>query len=83
MPESLLLQYHFRKTANIKHAHPAMNANPPIGVNAPSQRMPVILRMYKLPEKTAMPPMKHHPAAVVKKFCHCDIAQATIIKPIP
>ena len=52
---------YYRLSDQMRMAQPARNASPPIGVMAPSQRMPVALSRYKLPEKMTMPTMKHHP----------------------
>ena len=65
----------------MRMAQPARNARPPIGVIAPSQRKPVALSRYKLPEKMTMPTMKHQPTAFKFASGHLDVAHATAIKP--
>jgi len=55
--ETLLVQAGKRSMVQASSPQPARKAAPPIGVIAPSQRMPVRLSTYRLPEKTMMPAM--------------------------
>src|SRR5438045_9705740 len=55
-------RYAPRATAIASAAQPVRNINPPNGVMAPSQRVPVIDSRYKLPEKSTVPPMNNQPA---------------------
>ena len=65
-----------RNAATAKQTQPARKASPPMGVIAPSQRTPEMLRMYKLPEKMTMPAMKSQPAELVSAPGHFVQAQA-------
>lgn len=47
-----------RNIVHASRAQPARKATPPIGVIAPSQRIPVRLNTYRLPEKITMPARK-------------------------
>jgi hypothetical protein len=46
----------------IKRVHETINEAPPIGVIAPSQRVDVRLRVYKLPENMIIPANINQPA---------------------
>src|SRR3954466_13529977 len=48
--------------AKARHAQPARNNRPPIGVTAPRIVTPVTASRYKLPEKNTIPATKHQPA---------------------
>tara|TARA_B100000315_G_scaffold257803_1_gene307918 strand:+ start:6843 stop:7022 length:180 start_codon:yes stop_codon:yes gene_type:complete len=48
--------------ATSKRVHEAINAAPPIGVIAPSHRVDVRLRVYKLPENMTIPKNINQPA---------------------
>ncbi len=43
-----------------------IKANPPIGVIAPSHRIPLRLKTYKLPEKIKIPAKNSQPATPIK-----------------
>lgn len=59
-----------------KTSHPASNATPPIGVIAPSQRVPVAARTYKVPLKMMIPVANSHHASR-EKFSPRQIAKRT------
>ena len=51
-----------------------------MGVMAPSQRIPVKLKMYRLPEKTTIPIMNAQPAVPALLSGQRETAQATASK---
>lgn len=62
MKDKSAVDYLSRQADHARTIQPPINANPPIGVTAPSQRSSVRTRRYKLPLNTAVPTVKHHPA---------------------
>src|SRR3972149_4745466 len=63
----------------ISENHPARNASPPIGVTAPNHLKPVNAIMYRLPENSATPVTKNHPACLkwgLWYFCSAHPASA-------
>ena len=70
-----------RSTPQASAAQPAINARPPNGVMAPSQRCPVRTSKYRLPENTTIPRISNHPESVVVPEGHREAAQATANSP--
>ena len=70
-----------RSAPTASTTQPAMRQSPPIGVIAPSQRMPVTASRYRLPEKTTIPATNSQPADPVQAFGQRDAAHATASNP--
>lgn len=60
MADLLLSKIYFIFIKN--SSHPKIRKRPPIGVIAPNHFIPVIERIYRLPEKIIIPIKKLHPA---------------------
>ena len=66
-PSERLLTVGSYSAAAARQTHPARKASPPSGVTAPKIVIPVVASTYRLPEKRAMPAVKHQPAAGIRR----------------
>src|SRR5262249_15838759 len=70
----------YRQAAQARSSQPKRKATPPIGVMAPSQRIPVKLNLKRLQEKTTIRIMNAPPAVPALLSGQREIAQATASK---